>query len=73
MTLAHLLVTQIAYAFAAAIADSGACYRCHSFNNGAGRTWTPWISNSAVAVGTVALFPATVAPPGYLKLNGALL
>jgi hypothetical protein len=25
------------------------------------------------AFGTVALFPVTVAPPGYLKLNGALL
>lgn len=69
-----LYVTQIAYQFAVAGAgaDSVLVYRRHSYNSG-GRAWTPWISNSAVAVGTVASFPFTAAPPGYVKLNGALL
>ena len=75
MTLAHPLVTQIAYAFAAAItsADSGAMLSA-PFIQQTRRAHLDFMdSNSAVAVGTVALFPATVAAPGYLKLNGALL
>lgn len=68
-------VTQIAYQFGGAntSADSVLVYRRHSYDSGGVRTWTPWISNSAVPVGTIASFATASAPPGYLKLNGALL
>jgi microcystin-dependent protein len=73
----HLWVTQVAYSFLNATsgaAGSVTVYRRHSYDNGASvRVWTPWISNGAVPVGVVLNFPATSAPTGYLKCNGALL
>ncbi|MGY4414885.1 microcystin-dependent protein [Bradyrhizobium sp. LB7.1] len=68
-------ITQIAYQFTAAAtsADSVLVYRRHSYFSGGATHWTPWISNSAVSVGAVVSFPAVAAPPGYVKLNGALL
>ncbi|MBR0741239.1 tail fiber protein [Bradyrhizobium liaoningense] len=72
---AQVYVTQTAYLFVAAgvSADSVLIYRRHAYDNAGSRAWTPWISNSAVPVGAVMSFATTAAPPGYLKLNGALL
>jgi hypothetical protein len=71
----QLWVTQIAYQFVGAqtSADSVLVYKRFSANISGVRTWTPWISNSAVPVGAVMNFAAAAAPPGYLKLNGALV
>ncbi|WP_439392556.1 tail fiber protein [Bradyrhizobium sp. PMVTL-01] len=68
-------VTQIAYQFVGAqtSADSVLVYKRFAYDNGGVRTWTPWISNSAVPVGTVVYFPSSVPPPGWLKLYGSLL
>lgn len=71
----QLWVTQIARQFTDAQtgADQVLTYRRFSYDNSGGRAWTPWISDNGVAVGSVAWFPFTAAPPGYVKLNGALL
>ncbi|MFZ2160452.1 MAG: tail fiber protein, partial [Bradyrhizobium sp.] len=68
-------VTQIAYPFVLSSSGTAAVtpYRRHSYDLAGVRTWTSWESYSPVAVGSVMFFPATAAPSGWLKVNGALL
>lgn len=68
-------ITQIAYQFvgAATSADSVLVYKRYSYASGGSRAWTPWISGGGTPVGAIMNFATTAAPPGFLKLNGALL
>jgi hypothetical protein len=70
-----LWVTQIAYSWfnASAGADAVQSYRRHSYDVAGVRTWTPWISNSAVPVGSTIWINAITPPPGFIKENGALI
>jgi hypothetical protein len=67
---------QIAYPFTAATTGTSFVtpYRRFSYDNGAGViVWTPWESAGTVPVGTTIWTNANVAPPGFLKENGALI
>lgn len=71
---AGLYVTQIAYPFTNAGLGTASVtpYRRHSYDSGGGVVvWSPWTSDSPVAVGSVSWFPANSAPPGYLAADGS--
>lgn len=70
-----LWVTQIAYPFASASTSTAAVvpYRRHSYDVAGVRTWRAWESMSPVPVGSSIIVNGNVAPPGFLKENGALI
>jgi hypothetical protein len=71
-----LFVQQKAYPFQAAtggVTSSVTPYRRYGYSNAGVLAFTPWESTSNVPVGTTIWVNANVAPPGFLKENGALI
>lgn len=69
-------VVQTAYPFT--LPSSGFAtalpFRRYGYDNGGGVvTWTPWYSVGTLPIGTSILVNDSVAPPGFLKENGALV
>jgi hypothetical protein len=72
-----LFVAQRAYPFLAAtggVTSSVTPYRRYSYDSGGGvLAWTPWESAGGLPVGSTIWINDTVAPPGFIKENGALI
>jgi hypothetical protein len=69
-------VTQTLYPFAQSVNGTAAVvpHRRHSFPNGIGGVaWSSWQGVSPIPVGTTIYVTGNVAPPGFLKENGALI